>query len=96
MSSGGGQKCPSCFVGLCKRHPRQDHGVSRVTGPPSKGAVIKSLYQELVGKKLEKLKAEEKLSAYEEGDREGEALAMAASKAAGRGYVKDAEAAMGA
>jgi hypothetical protein len=29
---GAGGKCPSCFVGLCKKHPRQDHGASRVAG----------------------------------------------------------------
>jgi hypothetical protein len=39
--AGGGQRCASCFVGLCKKHPKQDHGASQtVKQPPNKVSVV--------------------------------------------------------
>jgi hypothetical protein len=58
--------------------------------------VISKLYQELVGAKLNKLRMEEADRVYGDDSRDAEASAMASAKAAGKGYVGDAAAAMGA
>lgn len=90
--------CPSCFVGLCKFHPGQDHGASlKQKGATNTRQVINSLYAELIEKKLVKKRADDAAEAYEQLEREAEAAAHAAHKAAGsRRFVSDAAAAMGA
>lgn len=51
--------CGECFVGLCKRHPLQDHGRGMTAKGPktmSKREVISHMYESTVAKQLEKLR----------------------------------------
>ena len=57
---GSAPKCPQCFVGLCKKHPMQDHG-ARTAGLQAaigdKTALLKKMYDQMVGKELDKFAA---------------------------------------
>ena len=65
--------CPSCYVGLCKRHPRQDSGAGlKAKGPADKASTISRLYDDLIEKKLAKSRMEAA------AEREAEAAAEAA------------------
>jgi len=65
----GGPSCPYCFVGQCKRHPRQDHGrTSRALGVQDRQSTLNKLFQEQIGSQLGKMKTqtlEERMKQYE-------------------------------
>ena len=47
--------CPQCYVGLCKKHPRQDHGETANAIKAklvNKDKVLDSLFNDLVGTRL--------------------------------------------
>ena len=56
------QQCGQCYVGLCKKHPGQDSGRGAASLLAGAKAAQQSgqaaLYDQLVGKKLERVKAE--------------------------------------
>ena len=57
-SDGPASKCPQCFVGLCKRHPLQDHGARTAELNKSIGnktEILKKMYDQMVGKEIDKL-----------------------------------------
>ena len=65
--------CPACYVGLCKRHLRQDSGAGlKAKGPADKASTISRLYDDLIEKKLAKSRMEAA------AEREAEAAAEAA------------------
>ncbi|KAL3665137.1 hypothetical protein V7S43_009769 [Phytophthora oleae] len=49
--------CPQCYTGTCKRHKLQDHGRSMVKSANAE-STLKKMYDQLVGSKLQKLRAD--------------------------------------
>jgi hypothetical protein len=48
-------KCPMCFTGICKKHPNQDSGAAILAlGPTDRAATLKKMFDEMIGKTLEK------------------------------------------
>ena len=97
------QQCGQCYVGLCKKHPGQDSGRGSASLLAGAKAAQQSgqaaLYDQLVGKKLERAKAEaaaEKAAAAEAEERRAyEAARLAAEKAAGTRRPVDMDRATG-
>jgi hypothetical protein len=58
--------CPHCYVGLCKKHPRQDSGMREKMLAASKAEVQKRLFDSLIKPKMDKLAAEKKGTSAEE------------------------------
>lgn len=55
----GGPSCPYCFVGQCKRHPRQDHGrTTRALGVTDRKATLAKMFNDQIGSQLGKFKKE--------------------------------------
>lgn len=65
------KKCPMCWNGLCKKHPRQDHGASmNFMDKETKSAILAKVYEDKIGAALKQKLAQLKRDEADEEDAE--------------------------